>query len=428
MPRVGDALLLAKYSIGDISILDTNTSKITIIPKTYISSFAIEKKYMELYMPILIIKVSVDREMFNLIQSTQGLKYNINISKHDIMTNDENFMNTGITKYPQELVLSGMYINYNDGETVIDVADNLEDDARDSDILSSERAPAESMQYTVDLFLFKDGNITDHKEMNDRMFTKCNIPTAVHYLAQIRSIKKYIMSPPDNNAVYDSMVLPCSLSFKSGLHYIQESYGIYSTGLIVFNDFDRLYILSGEGKVTAWETGELKDVHIELNDLTTSKGNTYGSYVDYVNNRYFINTSGQPAINDLGSMNSSLMATEYAFVDPYNNTMDKRSIRPVRANNKKDIAIMDNSKNNEYAKNTFMYNLSLINISVSIDMEEVDFSIITPNKRYYFDFSVGKHKHSEKYSGYYKIISADTIAVATGDHFTSKTRCSFRKI
>lgn len=63
------------------------------------------------------------------------------------------------------------------------------------------------------------------------------------------------MSPFENDEVYTELLVPHNYAYKA-LMYLDQKYGFYKTGAIIYYDVDKLYILNSNGKVTAKEKKE----------------------------------------------------------------------------------------------------------------------------------------------------------------------------
>lgn len=75
------------------------------------------------------------------------------------------------------------------------------------------------------------------------IFTKSTVKEAIWGMCKVAEcVDAIMMIEPDNQTVYDNLVIPPILSFNEALQFLQEHYGIYSKGLGFFFQRKTLYV------------------------------------------------------------------------------------------------------------------------------------------------------------------------------------------
>ena len=158
------------------------------------------------------------------------------------------------------------------------------------------------------------------------------------------------------------------------LNSLNKYYGIYQTPYLFFMDLDTIYLLE-KGKVgNTLKAEELKTVSIYLNKQSDISYINTGSYADSDNNMYILNTSAfEIEDNDStidyaigGTINTVIGGTGEVKTDKFGDYNVERTV------------IVDN----EYQHSQLVYNAKEQKRSIILTFDNIDLSIITPNKKY----------------------------------------------
>lgn len=101
------------------------------------------------------------------------------------------------------------------------------------------------------------------------IFTRSTVKEAIWGIAKVAEcVDAIMMIEPDNQTIYDNLVIPPILSLSESLNFIQEHYGIYSKGLGFFFQRKTLYIYpkyemnpilpKDKSETNSWNRGDTK--------------------------------------------------------------------------------------------------------------------------------------------------------------------------
>lgn len=154
--------------------------------------------------------------------------------------------------------------------TVFSAYFNDDDESTDTESLEARLSMNEGQQFaindvdeenyfetenTIDIYLFCPHNLDASNTVFNDVFTKDIIHNCVGRVLTETGHSKVLMSPVENDEVYDELPVPELPGYKA-LIYLDQYYGLYETGAIIYYDVDYTYILNSNGKVTAKRPGE----------------------------------------------------------------------------------------------------------------------------------------------------------------------------
>ena len=380
-----DDLKLCKFKCDDIQVIFRDGSTDTILAMN-ISSFKIEKDFLKNFLPIFEVQCTVDYDLYRKINK-EDCKFKLNFSKFFIPSNNE-------TTYDKRNLflknfINDIFVNINSGDNTPDMTNDLGE--RSGKDLEQPNKYQKS-QIDLDLFLFLEEAL-DYTKLNNNIFKDINILDTIMAMATVTEQRKMMLALPDNRIKkYDTIPIPNDLTFLGAMEYLQSVYGIYNKSLIIFNDFDYLYILDKDVKCKAYRNSEIIKIYINYYEITDAKGNINGQYEGY--NYYEISSTEKPGLINSESQMQQLLGSSVSSVNT--KTGNTNNIQY------KDTKILDNKYNNPYAENSFNYEKSFIK-TISTKFKNIDPSIFKLNKEYYFQFNTDNSQYLE-YNGQYKLI------------------------
>ena len=105
-------------------------------------------------------------------------------------------------------------------------------------------------QNTLDVYLMNKRLLNASTKTCNRIYSNGTMQQFVGDILTSSKHKNVLMSPFENSKQYSELLLPALPAFKS-LIYLDEYYGFYKTGPLIYYDVDKLYILNTNGKLTA---------------------------------------------------------------------------------------------------------------------------------------------------------------------------------
>lgn len=378
------SLEACKIIANDITIIYENGETDTIDARN-IESFSIEKDFFSDYLPVFYFKCLVDSDQYKKINSNVA-KFKIEIFKYFTPSSTDNTLNsTNNNSVIKKKFINDIFINVNNSDTLIDPSEEFKENIDKE----SERTELEKENIEIELLLFQI-NALDYKKFNDKIFINTDVCHAIMALAQLTNQDKLLLSYPDNKQIYDNIVLPGNLTFLGGIKFMQSVYGIYNTDYLLFKDFDKTYLINKDTKCNAYVKNEYKRVYINYSDMSNQNGNIYGQEKDTKNKLWKINCINQPDIktNDTGT--NELSFNNLYTANTISGGYESNKINLTKQSNIENSKVIDNKYNNNFVVNSLLYNIELKNYEITLNFNEIDLDILTPNKEYYLNIDIPK--------------------------------------
>lgn len=164
---------------------------------------------------------------------------------------DNEFFNTS----PENIWNQEFSIYLNDDDESIDIKAMEERIARNegSDFKSNDLETENyyESQNIVSLYLFNQKLLDASNKVYNEVYTENTIQQFVGRLLTETKHPKVLMSKCENDEIYKELLVPAFPAYKA-LIYLDQYYGLYKKGALIFYDIDTLYILNSAGsKVTA---------------------------------------------------------------------------------------------------------------------------------------------------------------------------------
>ena len=147
---------------------------------------------------------------------------------------------------------------------------NDEDDSNDAEVMEQRIKKNEGEEFksndlkdenyfesqnTFDIYLFNQTLLNASQKTFNHVFTKNTLQQMVGRMLTETKHNKVLMSKFENDEIYSELLVPAHPLYKD-LIYMDQYYGFYKKGAIIYYDWDVLYLLNGNGKVTAKREGE----------------------------------------------------------------------------------------------------------------------------------------------------------------------------
>ena len=389
----GSLLKTCKIKIEDIIAVFTDGTTITI-PSSNVTYISIEKDFFNSFLPILNIKCIVSKQEYYKI-NTNSPKFKIDIKKFFIPSTYQVFDKNKLTIVYKQF-LKGIFINTNnvDSSPIENSIENRKE------LKNEERNDYEKANTELDLYLFTEEGL-NYRKLNSTIFkntTMFNVILALTQLTEQRN--NLLLTIPDNTKIYsnEDIIIPTNLTYIGCIKYLQSVYGIYNNGYMLFNDFDKLYLLDKSIKCNTYSRGEFKRVYIEFNETNKENGNVYGQYEDYTNKRYMLNSINRPTVVTNGTDTSEILFNELKSTNTYTGKTSTYKIKNINSMNKNNTKVFDNRYNNDFIVKSMVHEMELNNYTIQVTLNETDMDILTPNKEYYLYFNLDNNEY-KKMSG-----------------------------
>ncbi len=402
---------LCKYSIDDIGVIFKDGSTATIL-KTNVTAIMIEKDYHNDFFPIFSVDVVLPSDLqVKIRDNNESVRCRVRLNRF-LVRNDNDI---GNKKYLKPYIDDVFQIALSD---VSPVRSNL-----DKKVPGYDDSPQrDSSQLT--LYLFKQGHIDRFKPKLNFILQSASVGETIIHAAHKVGVDKILISDPDNFETYDQIIMSPH-TFKGLVEYLQNVYGIYKKGYMLFNDFDIMYMINKEIRCTAYRVGEAQRVYIHVAEKDTPHNSDIGGYTDDAAHTHHFNTNNKPTIT---SKSKEIQDTLFDTLTVVNSTKGTVATHKVNLGipNKGSLEVLDNRYDNTMAVTSLLYSLEETNTVVDITLNEPDLDVLTPNKEFYLDLKLDNTYR--KYCKTYKLHKFMALMQrANGaEYFTCNAACQLK--
>jgi hypothetical protein len=217
--------------------------------------------------------------------------------------------------------------------------------------------------------------------------------------------KAVIIQKPDNTTPELQVIVP-PWNLREFCTFMQTVYGVYSTGMLVFQDLKYLYVIPKYSDEYAVAEDEYDTVHIFiLSPETTSGSNVIGYYKDDDKMKYVVTTGGRGAFTpvDTSEALKELQGNKFRVLDTDSyepsTTYDAEQWAGadpmpeydagIEGSNKDagdKVRYFHNELSNPYILDEHVLDLQFGQKIISVQVKDVDFSILTFNRKYKLTF------------------------------------------
>lgn len=281
-------------------------------------------------------------------------------------------------------------------------------------------------QNTVDIYLFDQKFINASSKTYNEIFTKDILQNCVARLLTATNHKKVLMSKFENDEVYEELLVPALPSYKA-LIYLDQYYGFYKTGAMIYYDIDTTYILNTNGQVTAKRDGEWPTTSIFVTALDDSiPGNGMmripGQKVNYVSiNEMNVNPQ-KPSIGKNASVGS-----EAKFVVSDDVTINITEANQSYVDQRNETVAYTRKGDNKFITEIAKARLEENECVLYISGENFDINAFTPNKEFQVIFD--ETSKQEKYGKFkYRLAYAyHCIAIKSSEYMEISSQIVLKK-
>lgn len=364
---MADKILVAKYNFKcNLIYINTAKNKTIEIDSKSIKSFKIDHNYSTNHMPILLMTLSLDKQIIDdMIKNKNNNLFSFTVTKYNMLSDN-----------PLE-------INYFKDRFTYFLPDKL--NTNDEIDYATENQSKEKYMRTLTIGLMSITHINNNKK-------NCSMSvsgTKYDYVKYITSHMKNILIEPFNyNESLDNFVIPSIDSISELLKYINNYRVFYKTSYRYYIDFDCAYIISSSGKAITKKKDIYDSVTIDIKEIIQESANdegiminrTKGNHsvaVSYVNTEVYDNTISNKSKTEIKGITSTGNTTEKLNSLSTISTKKTKSIRLQNDN----IHMMENIISDNNSSNIF----------IAVSKDYIDPSVFTINKRYSIN-NIDKYK------------------------------------
>lgn len=276
---------------------------------------------------------------------------------------------------------------------------------------------------TTRIILYNEEYLFRGRTIVNTVLQNATLLDGVTYTITKAKLRNVLISPPDNNTVYEQLILP-PISASEQLLRLTSDYAMYTVGSSVFFDFDRIYILDNYNACTAWEPNEIRQVYIlskEVTDETTPMKT--GTYEDPSRKFYVLNVEAGRASFSSGSLIADQTSgTDVISVDTRTGQISSAESNAKTANLGTTSQVLV-SNTGEDTSMAMAYSLKNTSRIAKVNFSNINIDVFKPNKEFIFSFDSAEF---EEYMGTYHLTSFMANLKREGDLFLCSASAEFK--
>ena len=396
-----DKIYLYRYSIEEFSVIDGPES-IDLGPSNVLS-LRIENNYNENIFPVFSMSLrlnSVTKDY--IISNSDKIKFKLRIVKFGInRSKDKKTLKTNVINSTFTTYMDSQESGFN--KKAYKRKLKVEGITAQDDIAGSNNV--------LELFLFNDEYVSKLKGTLNFVLSSATPATAIGYLLSQLNIKNVLMSPMDNKSSISPFIFP-EMNGVKGLNYIDQTYGTYKSGAMMYFGLSRGYILDYKGGCTAYEQGEITKVTflVSENDGMSDNQNGIVKKADKPNEYYIVTNEKNLTISTQSSISNVLNGVDAKAVNANGIDISSSSSNAKTKDGTAYKMTIQSNTNNPYVSSIYSARQYAGETIISLFIKDSLFECFEPNKDFSFIFE--NATKNKKYKGHYKI--AQSIISLTG--------------
>ena len=262
-----DKKYMCKYQVKSFIIM--NGDETLDIDYTNILSIEYLNDFEYNIMALLKVSLQIDvRKKLWILKNKKDIRVKFELDKIGMGTDGESF-NTS----PQPVWNNEFSIYLNDEDDSFDIG-SMEsrislNEGKDNQGNKIDQENYFETQNTMDIFLIDPSIMSASRYTVNKVYTEGSLQNIVAHILTESGHKKVLMSKFDNDEIYKEIIIPPMTAYKA-LIYLDQYYGLYKKGGLIYYDVDSLYVLNTDGKGTAFRNDEWKETTFLVSEIQHS--------------------------------------------------------------------------------------------------------------------------------------------------------------
>jgi len=289
----------------------------------------------------------------------------------------------------------------------------------------------------IHLELFKSEHLAINKKPITGIYNNVKLDNMLVHLLSKAKQKILIQKSNRKNEIMKQIVLP-GKNLSQTIQYIQDTYGIYKSGLRLFFDFDRSYCLTHDIKenepVAEEPPIEYKNVICYIGKSATE---TSGCYFDNATKTYYLLMPNSDAFTFNDKSNKDIYGNEMVIqsnnqekrevnVDELENNYTAENVNLGSSDRESKKKYYFNQNTNTYAEEEMLSAISRSELRYEGRFKDIDTWFLTMNKTIYLSFLDDSYSD---YNGMYEAENMSTNFVKIGkDLYETDVVVSFARL
>lgn len=259
--------------------------------------------------------------------------------------------------------------------------------------------------------------------------------------------KSVVFQDPDNTENYTQITVP-PFNLKDFCNYMQHMYGVYKTGLIVYQDLKYLYVIPKISKNFAVPEGEYNSVTVFIygSEAAISGESHVGYYKDDDNSTYtLMQTAGYQVVrmdeyirettgSDYNVVSDKQIESSISYGNgSFSNTKPYKEyateIKGASSNSVKKVRNFHDELDNEMNATELVENAKLLVNTFTMSFRDVDIDVFKYNRLYRMNINENVNL-DVRFGGTYKMLTAEKIITRENGNreMNSKVSATFAKL
>lgn len=315
----------------------------------------------------------------------------------------------------------GIYLNDDDENIDVGVLEDRLDDNEGGDY-EMEELEVENYfesENIMDIYLFHPKLLNASRKMYNDVETKDTLQQLIARILTETEHSDVLISAIENDEVYKELLVPALEAYKA-VYYLDQYYGLYKFGAMIFYDIDAMYILNTNKKVTAKREDEWVDVTFLINKFDDATPGDGMVRIEEEKVFYISLTEGNLSIQKPSIAKNVTVGSEAKVVITDDVTIDIEEADQSYIDQRNDAIMYRRKDDNKYAVSIARARMEENESIVYISANNLDINAFTPNKRFKLVFD--ETSKQEKYGKYtYRMVYNYAMIRAEGEKFMSSS-------
>lgn len=420
--KEGDKLLRYRYKVAECNVI--GVEGVEKIDPFKIVGITIEHDFINSFFPIFKMTTVMEPHTYKKILANKNkAKFHIRIQKYTKeLLEDKKSLYT-------DWINDTFIMYWDDDESHL--PDDIYEKRREIENIPEDQVNLHDLDNTIEFYFFQDKYVDNTRKLINNIFTGLTMTTCITKVFNMAGISGVLMTPLDNTKTYSGInpiILPPQ-DILDTLLWLDQQFGLYKTGAIMYFSHERPYILKFDGKCSAWEPEEWKQTVFlisehhggDIEESISSSLERPGEKIFYINTVYdSVNVTNNSIIKNVVS---GLDTDEVIpSLDVFNS---KESSARTRSGTNYAKKVLNESMN-PWVNDAATALVNAHDIILQVTVSNCNLEAFWPNKEATFVFE--DTERNEKYKGKYKPAFEIIKFVRDGYDFTVDVSASYLKV
>ena len=417
MTQLPTSMRFYHYKVESLDIIFPSEGKQYPIEKGLIKSIMVERDYENDFFPVIRLDLSLNTAFYHkIIANKLDVKFRMRLQKYIYDTNN----NPKVKKDVFNTIFSSFI---DEGTPFLDKKEYEE--ANKVAVLDKDgQIPTTIGGNDITFYLFKESNLLNSKKIINTVLSSANMTQTLTFLLSKAGISDVLMVPLDNKNNYNEIILP-PLTVLGNMIYLDNQYGFYKDGTLIFFDIDCVYIIDKSGKCKAFRKGEYKKTVITVRDTINPQSLMPGSYDDTEKKIIYVNIDPRDvAISNMTVIKDQIDGNNRLLINPASGATAVIKPKTVQRG-EGTYKVLYKKYNNPFINSSEQKRVESDNRVINVTMSDIDIDAFTPNKEFTFTFE--DIVINKQMGGNYRLVNSNFIFVKNGDYFKLNGTATFKK-